>query len=227
MNFMKVVMGISLIVTFDLVACGDDSSSNVASSSEVKQCKVDSYNPLKMEMTADGAVSTVTIDWKDGNIITTEVTEYPNSTKAKEACAEEKAEAEDGNVVSCEGNTVTIVSSEAGDKEKFMMAAETSMSKCEKMNSTESDDSYNIVGSHYVNEKCNFKKDDDVWKYVRNGKGERYIFKDDEVTISYFFLLGEDDDLSMVVFYEEVLKGAAADRDSLYRQVSKICDELK
>ena len=116
MNMTKLCLTLFLTAAFGLVACGDSSSNasggereDVENLYDETGCSIDtsSAEQFVVKGTVDGVYMVGRV-YMDGDFYVSETT-LKDAPKAKidEYCAKKKAEADEGEIVTCEGDVVT------------------------------------------------------------------------------------------------------------------------
>ena len=130
MNMTKLGLALSLTAAFGLVACGDSSSNassgntascdatfdddgdereDVANPYDVTGCSIDtsSAEQFFVKGTVDGVYMVGRVYMDDGFYVSETTLKDAPQTKIDEYCAKKKAEADEGEIVTCEGDVVT------------------------------------------------------------------------------------------------------------------------
>lgn len=199
---------------------------------EPDYCKVISEEPLQVEMRLDGQVGTVTTDLTDEGIKTTLESTFSDKKSFDEACAEAKAEAEEGDEVTCKNDKVTVVSISEGGELEYTIAVAFGKKSCESMNDGsqefEEDDWDDDIDSDFgvvpPKKTCDFDVDDDEWKIVIEDDDmlliTTYTFDGDMFTVKNSMKFGD-----MEIPMDPSPAQEVEDRDILYKSVKAACAE--
>ena len=129
---MKIVLKtcLSLFAVLSLVACGDSSNN---AKPDTLLCSIKRENPLIMESSYNGVVSTVKLEFSDGRLIQT--VKSTNVLVINENCKELSEDSDYGDV-HCEDGLVRAISKDEMTESRFEEIKDTFREACEKADDT-------------------------------------------------------------------------------------------